>query len=240
MNEAFTFYASFYESIKNLKKSADRLKVYDAICEYGITGEAPDCDGVAKSIFMLIKPVIDANLAKREAGAKGGKAESKAEAKRKQNESKVEAKEKEPSTDIELDIDIDKDKDIDIDKEHECVVTARARAREDIHDTTSKNDVIRIPTIDAVSDENSDQGYGLTYESLQGFMEYNKSRGWKLNWKNALKKWAEQEKKRSRPSEKKNTFTGFEDQHKYDFEALERDVLSKPPIGGFYAANDTG
>lgn len=242
MNEAFTFYASFYESIKNLKKSADRLKVYDAICEYGITGEAPDCDGVARSIFMLIKPVIDANLAKREAGAKGGKAESKAEAKRKQNESKAEAKEKEPSTDIELDI----DKDIDIDKEHECVVTARARAREGTHDTpddtTSKNDVIRIPTIDAVADENAERGYGLTFESMQGFMEYNKSRSWRMDWKTALKKWAEKEHKGKPPDNKgkKNAFTNFENQHSYDFDALERTILSKPPIGGAHGAVNTG
>ena len=228
MNEAFTFYASFYESIKNLKKSADRLKVYDAICEYGITGEAPDCDGVARSIFMLIKPVIDANLAKREAGAKGGKAESKAEAKRKQNESKAEAKEKEPSTDIELDI----DKDIDIDKEHECVVTARARAREDIHDTTSKNDVIRIPTIDVVADESVEKGYNLSFDSIKGFMEYNQSHGWKMNWHDALKKWADREKEREKKKAepKKNNFTSFENQHQYDFDAL-KGILAQP-VGG--------
>ena len=214
--------------IKNLKKSADRLKVYDAICEYGITGEAPDCDGVAKSIFMLIKPVIDANLAKREAGAKGGKAESKAEAKRKQNESKAEAKEKEPSTDIELDI----DKDIDIDKEHECVVTARARAREDIHDTTSKNDVIRIPTIDVVADESVEKGYNLSFDSIKGFMGYNQSHGWKMNWHDALKKWADREKEREKKKAepKKNNFTSFENQHQYDFDAL-KGILAQP-VGG--------
>lgn len=230
MNEAFTFYASFYEAIKNLKKSSDRLKLYDAICEYGIEGKEPDCEGVAKSIFVLIKPVIDTNLAKREAGAKGGKSESKTEAKPKQTASKPQAKGKQTATDIDIDKDIEKDKDIDIDKEHECV--SSARARETTHNTPTHGEPVRIPTINVVADESVEKGYNLSFDSIKGFMEYNQSHGWKMNWHDALKKWADREKEREKKKAepKKNNFTGFENQHQYDFDAL-KGILAQP-VGG--------
>ena len=38
----FTFYASFYEAISRIKTKASRCDVYDAICKYALTGEAPD------------------------------------------------------------------------------------------------------------------------------------------------------------------------------------------------------
>lgn len=76
MNEAFTFYGSFYDAIKELD-DADRLAVYDAICSYGITGEVPELSGVAAMAFKLMRPNIDANLQKRAAGRKGGEAEVK-------------------------------------------------------------------------------------------------------------------------------------------------------------------
>lgn len=88
MNEAFTFYGSFYDAIKELD-DADRLAVYDAICSYAITGEVPDLTGVAAMAFKLMRPNIDANLQKRAAGKKGG--ESKPEADAKQTASKPEA-----------------------------------------------------------------------------------------------------------------------------------------------------
>lgn len=88
MNEAFTFYGSFYDAIKELD-DADRLAVYDAICSYAITGEVPELTGVAAMAFKLMRPNIDANLQKRAAGKKGG--ESKPEADAKQTASKSEA-----------------------------------------------------------------------------------------------------------------------------------------------------
>ena len=232
MNDAFTFYASFYEAIKNLKKNADRLKAYDAICEYAINGNEPDCEGAVKSVFVLIKPVIDTNLARREAGAKGGKAVSKTEANGKQNASKPQAKRKQPSSDkdIEIDIDIEKDIDIDIDKEHECV--SDARARETTHNTPTLEEPTRIPTINVVADECVEKGYRLDFQSIKGFMDYNQSHGWKMDWHEALKKWAEREKERAKKKAepKKNNFTNFENQHQYDFDALAG-VLAQP-VGG--------
>lgn len=89
MNDSFVVYASYLKAAKRLN-DADRLAVYDAIMEYGIEGTEPETDGVAAAIFEIVKPLIDANMKKREAGRKGGEAKrSNPEANAKQNEANV-------------------------------------------------------------------------------------------------------------------------------------------------------
>lgn len=54
----FTFYRSFWEAVKDLPNE-DRLKALDAIIGYALDGDEPGCGGVSKSIFVLVKPVLD-------------------------------------------------------------------------------------------------------------------------------------------------------------------------------------
>lgn len=71
----FTFYRSFYEAIRRIRKDADRAKAYDAICAYALYGEAPNLDKLpdaAAIAFDLIKPNLDASKRKAENGKKGG------------------------------------------------------------------------------------------------------------------------------------------------------------------------
>lgn len=72
MKDSFIFYKSFFDALINLDDET-RLKCYDAISGYAITGVAPELNGVALSIFSLIKPQIDANSKRYENGKKGGK-----------------------------------------------------------------------------------------------------------------------------------------------------------------------
>lgn len=72
-NKAFLFYISFYEAIKELPEK-DRLKLYEAIAEYGLFGELKKpLSGISKACFALIKPQIDANEKRRNGGKKGGR-----------------------------------------------------------------------------------------------------------------------------------------------------------------------
>lgn len=68
--ESFIFYQSFSDAISELD-DACRLAVYDAIVQYGLTGEMPEMSGVPKAIMTLIRPQIDANLRRYENGRKG-------------------------------------------------------------------------------------------------------------------------------------------------------------------------
>jgi hypothetical protein len=98
MREGFVFYRSFQDSISEMPEEY-QLQIYKAIVNYGLNGDEPNFNGVAKAIFFLIKPQIDANNKKYENGKKGGRPkENQQETKTKpndnQNITKAEPKEK--------------------------------------------------------------------------------------------------------------------------------------------------
>lgn len=95
MRDSVLFYRSFYDALKNIPPD-ERLKVYDAIMEYGMYDHDPDLEGVALAIFLLAKPQIDANNKRYENGCKAKKKRtvSETEADTKQELIEVEAKEK--------------------------------------------------------------------------------------------------------------------------------------------------
>lgn len=85
------FYRSFYECLKELDAEI-KAEVYDAIFSYGLDFENVEFKNiVARSMFTLIKPQLDANIRRFENGKKPKAKEitSKEEANEKQNESKV-------------------------------------------------------------------------------------------------------------------------------------------------------
>jgi hypothetical protein len=92
MRESTVFYRSFYEAIKELDADT-QAQVYSAIFEYALNFTEVELKGVAKTVFTLIKPQLDANQKRYENGNKPKVKQviSKQEAKPKQNISKVEA-----------------------------------------------------------------------------------------------------------------------------------------------------
>lgn len=77
--ESFIFYESYYEAIKLLPKE-EKADAYEAIAEYSLTGIEPDnLQGMAKVIFTMAKPQIDANNKRRLNGALGGRPKKETE-----------------------------------------------------------------------------------------------------------------------------------------------------------------
>ena len=72
MKNGFIFYKSFYEAINELGDD-EQLKAYKAIVTYALTGEEIEINGVARAIFNMARPQIDANNKRYENGTKGGK-----------------------------------------------------------------------------------------------------------------------------------------------------------------------
>lgn len=70
--KGFVFYASFYESAKTLENT-EKMKLYDAIIEYGLNQKEPALDGYLKAMFELIRPQMDANFKRYLNGKKGGR-----------------------------------------------------------------------------------------------------------------------------------------------------------------------
>lgn len=72
MRDYFPFYKSFYEAIKELPRDIQG-EIYTAIIEYGLYGnEIDNLKPIARSIFLLVKPVLEAFHKRSDAGKKGG------------------------------------------------------------------------------------------------------------------------------------------------------------------------
>lgn len=71
MQDSMVFYKSFYDAIKSLDDNT-QLDIYNAIFAYALEEKpAEDLSVLASAIFTLIKPQLDANIKRREAGKKG-------------------------------------------------------------------------------------------------------------------------------------------------------------------------
>lgn len=91
--DSFIFYRSFFEAIQNLSIEEQGL-IFSAICDYSLNKKAPKFSGgVCSTVWLLVKPQLDANLKRFENGSKPKalKGVSKQEAKPKRKASKQEA-----------------------------------------------------------------------------------------------------------------------------------------------------
>ena len=64
------------------------------------------------------------------------------------------------------------------------------------------------PTNTEIALEVTERGYKMDHQSMMDFIEYNNQLGWKMDWKKALKKWADHEQV---PKPKKNPTGQFGD-----------------------------
>ena len=69
--DAFVFYKSFHEALEPMEPEQYK-RVMVGITNYALNGEEPELSGMEKSIFLLIKPQIDANQKRYDNGRKGG------------------------------------------------------------------------------------------------------------------------------------------------------------------------
>lgn len=88
--DSFIFYRSFYEAIKDLP-AEEKANLLDAICELSLNFNELELAGISKSLFILIKPQIEANIKRYENGRKpkSKQDKSKTEANTKQTRSKT-------------------------------------------------------------------------------------------------------------------------------------------------------
>ena len=95
-NNSFVFYRSFAEAIVKLDPEECKACLI-ALCSYALDGEENTSTPTAEMFLTLVKPQIDANEQRREAGRRGGKATQKqGEASAKQT--KANAKQSEANT----------------------------------------------------------------------------------------------------------------------------------------------
>ena len=74
VRDGFIFYESFRSAMKDLPAET-QLLLYNALADYALYDIEPDFDtnGIARGFFALMRPQIDANNRRRDAGARGGR-----------------------------------------------------------------------------------------------------------------------------------------------------------------------
>ena len=74
MRDGFIFYESFRSAMKELP-AATQVLLYNALADYALYDIVPEFgdDGIARGFFALMRPQIDANNRRRDAGMRGGR-----------------------------------------------------------------------------------------------------------------------------------------------------------------------
>ena len=228
MRDGIVFYRSFYEAIKELPDEQMAACVR-AIMDYGLDGKEPESAGIAKSIYLMAKPQIDANNQRYLNGSKGGR--PKTERKPSDNQKKPKQTEQEPRKVKE------KEKEKDKDLKDSCPEAKSAPASPpaisfvlndgSMYDIT-ENDVViyqqLYPGIDVMQN----------LRKIVGWCDANpKNRKTRAGAKRFVNAWLAREQDRAtvkrEPTVKpqsKNRFNNFH-QRDYDFGALERQLQEK-------------
>lgn len=181
--DSFVFYGSFYEALSSLD-DATRLECYDAMTQYALSGIEPELDGVAKAIFALIKPQIDANNRRYANGCKGGKPKTNqtiTETKPKANQEVTKTK---PNENV---------NDNDNENDNENVNEKKSGGK--------PQRSFKPPTMEEVKSYCDERRNGV---DAQHFMDFYESKGWFIgknkmkDWKAAVRTW--EQRSRSSPS----------------------------------------
>lgn len=73
VKDSVVFYRSFYDSVKSLDDDKLQLELYNAVFEYSLYGREIDMSPLAKSMFILMKSNLDANMTRYSASIENGK-----------------------------------------------------------------------------------------------------------------------------------------------------------------------
>ena len=178
MRDSFVFYASFYDAISNLPGDT-QLEVYNAVCKYALLGELPELSPIAKAMFTVMRPVMDAASARYEAsvanGKKGGRPKKENLEKPSNNLKGLETENLEkPSPNLNDNVNDNDNVNVNVnDKVTEIRAAKPPRTR------------FTPPSIDEVKAYCLERGNGVDAER---FIDYYNANGWRVG-KNAMKDW---------------------------------------------------
>jgi hypothetical protein len=164
MRDSIVFYRSFYEAIKEIPLEEQGV-VYNAIYGYALDGIEPELNGIAKAIFLLVKPQIDANNNRYENGKKGGKPKAN------QNETKTEPKPNQDVTETEPNENVN--------------VNVNVNVNENDLKENIKRKVFTKPTAEEVKAYCAERKNNVDPDK---FIDFYESKGWLIG-KNPMKDW---------------------------------------------------
>ena len=239
MNDSFIFYRSFYEAIEDFQPEEFKEAMM-ALMKYALDGEESEVFGYVKTFYKLVKPQIDANNGRRTNGQKGGAPAGNQNAK-KQSKNNIETT-KQPTVDFEnnskqpnvndnVNVNVNVNDNIKTSCPEAETAPAEIAASFILNDGTlynvTENDVVMYqqlyPGIDCRQE----------LRNIVGWCDANpKNRKTRSGAKRFINSWlsrAQNQAKPTQPARKAqapNRFNNFS-QREYDYDALERDLLTK-------------
>jgi hypothetical protein len=174
MTEHFTFFESYYKSVKDLPDDI-KAEFYDVLFNYALYDNdiSEEANPVVRAIFLMAKPNLDKSKARRDAGKQGG---SKPQPKSKQTEANVSKSKQVPS-----DKDKDKEEDKENDKEKENKAFSFNLSKATQYNSLSKSYQDKLLGYAVVKDG--------SYQ-LQKFLDHNLAKGSKYkDWSRAYNTW---------------------------------------------------
>lgn len=231
----FYFLESYEDAINDLDPE-DQLALYKAISRYALYGEEPELTGIARTIWKLIRPNLDASRKRQEDGAKGGRprkelAQNEPGSQEQAADPRVDAEEKPKKggfSGVKTTVFESQKPNMNMIKEYETDDDGSSSA----HARETTTTTIR-PTVEEVERYCSQSG--IRGVDAARFVAYNDGRGWKIgdkaaeDWTALLRLWIAQEgERRGRSTSRRSptgTFGAFE-QRKYNADDLERILLS--------------
>ncbi|PKM39062.1 MAG: hypothetical protein CVV04_12110 [Firmicutes bacterium HGW-Firmicutes-9] len=205
MREGFIFYESFRSAMKGLPAET-QLRLYHALADYALYDIEPDFsdDGIALGFFTLMRPQIDANNRRRDAGLRGGRParaiaeeaceyQQEAIAEKGENQSETNAK---PNDNQAVTKDEPKEKEKEKEKEKDKI---KVKAKENGNGKENANafcaDKSRRftkPTVAEITEYCRERGSGV---DPQRFFDFYETKGWRVgnqpmqDWQAAVRTW---------------------------------------------------
>jgi len=179
--KGFTFYRSYYESLKNLKEN-DKKNIINAMLEYVFEDKKPNFRGIKKTIWTLIEPNLNTskNRSNTSSGAPKGNKNACKEKQSKNNQITI--------NDL-----YDKDKDKDKDKEGDISIEI----------PTSPTPVIEHAIFLFPNYDESD-----LEKKAKKFFKHYKEKNWKgvNSWKDKLEIWLDDDIEKGEIKEKEEEY----------------------------------
>ena len=205
LRDGFIFYESFRSAMKELPVETQAL-LYNALADYALYDIVPEFgdDGIARGFFALMRPQIDANNRKRDAGARGGRPaisadddgceapqETKEEPNANQSETIAKPYDNQTTTMTEA-----KEK-----ENGKAKANANANAKGNAKSASvDKPRSFAIPTVEEIRAFCVERGNGI---DPQQFYDYYEAKGWLIgsqpmkNWQAAVRSWEGREPARA-------------------------------------------
>ena len=241
--KSFLLYTGYFEQIEMLNIE-QRGILLTAIMAFQTDTEMPEMDALTKMAFSFISADMRRDNEKyeeivemrKESGRKGGLA---TQAKRasalsasfasnseiKQNQ----ANQANQAVNVNVDVDVNDNEDVDVDVNDNV---SDPDGEQTTHTDPESQTTGRPSNLDVLGEIVS-KGYQLEGASIKAFMDYNEDRGWKMDWRLALKRWADKEKPPDKvPKQNKaGKFANFPQRDDPQHKALVSQLIAQQ-IGG--------